>query len=393
MRIIRFNTLDELTPYADDWDRLSLGIPFRSWAWLSLWWRHYGPGNRLAVLGVFDDTDTLVGIAPWYLEHSTLYGRVLRSLGSGEVCSDYIGLLCSQAVEDSVVDVLADYLTDPAACDLRWDLLDLDGIDAEDHTIAKLVDSLAAGGCSVHRRPGMNCWRLDLPTDWDAYISSLSKNLRRDFRRLERDLLNTNRVILHSVKRIDELPEAMAILVALHQQRREKLGEKGCFASPRFLGFHNDVAPELLRRGQAQFHWLELDGQPVAAEYQLVGNGTLYTYQAGIAPDAMEHQPGKLIYFAILRRAIEQGYRVFDFLRGDEPYKARFGAQARPSVRIRVVPRLAAAQLRHNVWLAGIGLKNLVKRGIRDWGLGIREAVFSHDKPLTLDPQSLVPNP
>jgi hypothetical protein len=84
---------------------------------------------------------------------------------------------------------------------------------------------------------------------------------------------------------------------------------------------------------------------------------------------------------------------VFDFLRGDEPYKARFGAQARPSVRIRVVPQLAAAQLRHNVWLAGIGLKKLVKKGIRDWGLGIREAVFSRDKPLTPDPQFLIPNP
>ena len=111
--------------------------------------------------------------------------------------------------------------------------------------------------------------------------------------------------------------------------------------------------PDLLRHGQLQFYWLELDGQPVAAEYQLVGNGVLYAYQAGVDPAAMEHQPGNLINLAILRQAIDGGYRAFDFLRGDEPYKARFGAQPRPSVEFRVAPHRPVAQLRHNLWLAG----------------------------------------
>ena len=207
----------------------------------------------------------------------------------------------------------------------------------------------------------MNCWRLELPVDWDSYVASLGKNLRRELRRLERELLSTDRVVLHWVTRLDELPQAMDILVDLHQRRRAMLGEAGCFASPRFLAFYRDVVPELLRRGQVQFYWLELDGRPVAAEYQLVGDGTLYAYQAGVDPESMEHQPGKLINLAILRQAIERGYRAFDFLRGDEPYKARFGAQPRPNVEFRVVPRRTVAQLRHNLWLAGNSVKEWVK--------------------------------
>ena len=248
---------------------------------------------------------------------------------------------------------------DPDA--FRWDLLDLDGVDAEDRTVADLTNSLAVSGCTVDRRPGLNCWRLELPTDWDTYVASLGRNLRRELRRLERELLSTDRVVLHSVTRLDELPQAMEILVDLHQRRRAMLGEEGCFASPRFLAFYRDVVPELLRRGQVQFYWLELDGRPVAAEYQLVGDGTLYAYQAGVDPESMEHQPGKLINLAILRQAIERGYRAFDFLRGDEPYKARFGAQPRPSVEFRVVPRRTVAQLRHNLWLAGTSVKEWVK--------------------------------
>lgn len=386
MRIFCSTTLDELAPYADDWERLAEGVPFRSWTWLRHWWRHYGPQNdadslrtRLAVLCVFDDAHALMAVAPWYLDCSAMHGRVLRPLGSGEVCSDYLSVLCHRATEEVVVEALADYLVEQASDDdpdaLRWDLLELGGVDAEDRAMNNLTNHLAVSGSTVHRRPGVNCWRLDLPTDWDGYVASLGKNLRRDVRRLERELLDTDRVALHSVTRLDELPQAMNILVELHQRRREMLGEEGCFASPRFLGFYRDVVPELLRRGQVQFYWLELDGKPVAAEYQLVGNGTLYAYQAGVDPGSMEHQPGKLINLAILRQAIEHGYRAFDFLRGDEPYKARFGARPRPNVEYRIVPRRTVAQFRHNLWLAGNNVKEWMKRGIRGQGTGGRETM------------------
>ena len=209
--------------------------------------------------------------------------------------------------------------------------------------MADLVDCLAGSGCTVHRRPGMNCWRLELPTDWDSYVASLGKNLRRDVRRLERELLDTDRVVLHAVTRLDELPQAMDILVDLHQRRRAMLGEQGCFASARFLGFYRDVVPELLRRGQVQFYWLELDGQPVAAEYQLVGDGMLYAYQAGVDPESMEHQPGNLINLAILRQAIEQRLSGVRF---PPRRRAVQGPLRRPAAAERRVPRRAPPRRR-----------------------------------------------
>ena len=114
-----------------------------------------------------------------------------------------------------------------------------------------------------------------------------------------------------------------------------------------------------MRQGHLQFHWLELDGRPVALEYHLTGGGVLYAYQAGVDPEAMEFQPGKLLNLATIRRAIEQGYRAFDFLRGDEPYKAHFRAAPRPSLELRIVPNRPSARLRHNLWLAGSRVKTV----------------------------------
>ena len=42
----------------------------------------------------------------------------------------------------------------------------------------------------------------------------------------------------------------------------------------------------------------------------------------------------------LVRDAIDRGCQAFDFLRGDEPYKAIFGAKPRPTIEFRVVPRL-----------------------------------------------------
>ena len=54
-----------------------------------------------------------------------------------------------------------------------------------------------------------------------------------------------------------------------------------------------------------------------------------------------------------LKSAIAQGYREFDFLRGDEDYKLHWGADPRPSLQIRIVPPHAIARTRHRLWLTG----------------------------------------
>jgi CelD/BcsL family acetyltransferase involved in cellulose biosynthesis len=372
-RVRRFTTLDALAPYADDWDRLSGGVPFRSWTWLSSWWRHYGlqtdadaRRNQLAVLGVFDGDGALRGIAPWYIERSALRGRVLRPLGSGEICSEYLSVLCDPAAEDAVLKALAGHLLDnkgdhrPDA--LAWDLLELEAVDAEDTTVAALVDRLSASGCTIHHRPGMPCWRLDLTTGWGSYFASLGKHLRKDLRRLERNLIETGRAVLRSPSGPEDLPRVMDIFVDLHQRRWTTVGKPGCFASPRFLAFFREVVPAMLRLGHLKFYWLEIDGKTVAAKYALLGDGVIYAYQGGVDPTATEYEPGKLILSAMLREEMGCGYREFDFLRGNEPYKARFGGKPRPMLRFRVVPRRTVPQMRQQLWLARYRAKEWVKR-------------------------------
>src|SRR5689334_4994131 len=127
---------------ATAWDALAGDIPFRSSTWARTWWKHYrDPRSRLLVLIVADEQGAIVGIAPWYVAHSSRLGRVVRFLGSGEVCSDYLTILADPEFAPAVAARLAEWLAGDGAAE--WDLLDLTGVEQGDLTIAQLTHVLA----------------------------------------------------------------------------------------------------------------------------------------------------------------------------------------------------------------------------------------------------------
>ncbi|HEV3005893.1 MAG TPA: hypothetical protein VGX78_15610, partial [Pirellulales bacterium] len=103
---------------AESWNALAGDVPFRRWEWLEAWWRHYRrKGAELFVPTVRDGDGELVGLAPWYLGRSTRAGRVVRFLGSGEVCSDDLTLFAAAGCGDAVARRIASWLSHEAAGD------------------------------------------------------------------------------------------------------------------------------------------------------------------------------------------------------------------------------------------------------------------------------------
>ncbi len=373
MHVTRISSPAEFDRLETAWSELAGENPFRGWDWNFTWWRHYGQGAELFVLVVRDDEQAVIGIAPWFLRWSPVNGGVLRFLGSGEICSEYHTLLCAQGREDDVAAAVAHWLTD-ATCSLpewvygedehHWQLIDFSGIEASNVAVNALLRHLGQLGNQVYQRKAPSLWRLPLPATWEAYQAILSKSHRKQVRQLENRVLQTDRAKLHTANDRESFLRGLEVLIDLHQRRRIQLGEAGCFASPRFTAFHKEIAARLLHVGRLRLHWLELDGAPAAAEYHFSAGKVVYAYQAGVNPDLLEEEPGRLIGAATLKLAIEEGFGNFDFLRGDEPYKAHWRAEPRACVDCRVIPRYAAARLRHGAYLVGRRMKHLLSASL-----------------------------
>jgi CelD/BcsL family acetyltransferase involved in cellulose biosynthesis len=373
MHIRPIRSLEEWTPLKSAMNALSGDVPFRRYEWLAAWWRHFGPGicggnargsnpaGELLVLAVHDSDGALVGMAPWYISRSLADGRAIRFLGSGIVCSDYLTLLARDGQEADVAWAVADWLA--ARTDL-WDLIELSGVDAQDIAVPELGRRLQGAGNQTHFFHGPNCWRAELPKTWDGFLGRLAASKRQRARRLQRRLLDTGRASIRAIDNMAGWDEGFAIFHQLHQKRRTSIGDPGCFATPEFGRFLNEAGRDLLQSGHAVMLVLEIDGTPAAAEYNLLGGGIAYFYQAGIDPDRLADQPGHMLTAARIERIIQRGYRALDFLRGDEPYKSQWGAKPRPLMTMRVVRRRPAARLRHQVWVWEQQARRLARRSL-----------------------------
>jgi CelD/BcsL family acetyltransferase involved in cellulose biosynthesis len=366
MTIELISTWNELSSLEAQWNELAGDMPFRSWDWLGSWWKHYGAGStesltddqrqtgekRLYALAVYGQDGRgntpvgkrpLIGIAPWYLDRTVIHGNVLRWLGSGEVCTDHLSLICRPEQRQQVAAAVANELTENRD---DWDRIDLGAVDADDRAVAELIIAFEERDCLVSRHPADSCWVLEMSASWDDYLASISKSHRKQLRQLERRVLESERVHWHQVGCGGELAAGFQILVDLHQRRRKSLGEPGCFASRQFHDFHREVTQRLLARGQLRMSWLELDGSPAAAEYHLADSSTTYAYQGGVDSDRLAEEPGRLSTILCLRAAIAEGHSRIDFLRGDEPYKAHWRAAPQPTFDYRIIPNRRLARLR-----------------------------------------------
>lgn len=345
----------QLATLANDWNALATEIPFLRSEWLATWWRHFRSVDDELFMPAVYDRGRLVGLAPWYLSRDRWQGRVVRFLGTGKVCSEYLTVLTGGDNRE-VVARLAAWLTSEAA--EKWDMLDFDGVPQCDALLAALVDSLSAEGCRVFRRRREQIWRLTLPGSWDELVSRLSKKRRAKFRWQEREFFDSGRATLETAVDATGIARGLDVLHRLHQARRDSLGESGCFAVPQFNAFLADAAAQFQRLGQLRLQWIEVDRQPAAVEFDLLGDDALFYYQTGIDPGRAEISPGWLLQAASLKRAIAEGRRSFDFLRGDEAYKSTWGARPAPLVQYRVASRRPLARLRHGLWLAALEGRN-----------------------------------
>ncbi len=119
-------------------------------------------------------------------------------------------------------------------------------------------------------------------------------------------------------------PEAVAIFAAMH---RNAFGEKGGFMTPTMTAFFADLQ---LQAGGVVDLLFGTGPEPVAAAFGFEDDAAYYLYNSAYDPQAREASPGIVLVSTLVQRSIAAGHARLDFLKGDEPYKYRHGAEPRP---------------------------------------------------------------
>ncbi len=123
----------------------------------------------------------------------------------------------------------------------------------------------------------------------------------------------------------DDLRAEMQRFIDLHQKSTP---EKDQFMDPAMQAFFFEVAQVLQERGWLQLAFVEMNGEKAATLLNFDYGDDILVYNSGYDPAKYRHlSPGIVVTARSIEHAISLGRNKFDFLRGDEVYKYRFGAQ------------------------------------------------------------------
>jgi CelD/BcsL family acetyltransferase involved in cellulose biosynthesis len=176
------------------------------------------------------------------------------------------------------------------------------------------------------------CVVVDLRNWATAGKSPLPASLRADLRRRRRRAEELGSVRLEFVGEEDLAP-ALETLVGLHALRWHARGERGALDAGNVIAFHQEVADRFARRQWLRLCRLSIGERAAAVTYGFSVKRRAYFYIGGFDPAYARLGVGGLILHEIIRRAAAEGGQEFDFLRGEEDYKLRWGGQARAQYR------------------------------------------------------------
>ncbi len=321
--------------------------PFSRYEYQTAWWEHRGGGEwndaQLVLVTACED-EKLIGIAPLFLtDHDGQSALML--VGSIEI-SDYLDLIVRADDHARFVSGLLDFLDSdvvragsprPYPDDSlpgNWSGLDWYNLPDSSPTLAALKAESAGRGWTHLEEMYRPTPRITLNGSFDEYLSRVDKKQRHEIRRKMRRAEESGRGVRWFISdmnasRVEAETEAFLSLMEHDEGKAEFLRET-------MREQMRAIIRAAHENGWLWLAFLEADGKRIAACLNFDYGNKLWGYNAGVNRDFMDLSPGWVLLAHTLQWACENNRSEFDFMRGDEEYKYRFGAVNQYVMRVKV---------------------------------------------------------
>ncbi|MFK7805553.1 MAG: GNAT family N-acetyltransferase [Anaerolineae bacterium] len=307
---------------AADWDSLAhdgiTDTPFQTHAYQQAWWENLGRGELVSVT-VENDANELAGLAVFLLEDGVL------QFNASKEETDYLDIIVKAEQAEDVWSAVFDCLCSDASC-LAWTTLDCWNIRA-DSPSKTILPRLAEGrGFSLAQERAEVCPVIPLKGDFDDYLAGIDKKQRGEIRRKMRKAVGAGATI-EIVDGDTDLDQAIKDFLHLLQcSTPDKQGWLEEF--PTRANVFNTVAKAALEAGTLLLMFTVIEGERISALFNFIYDGRIWVYNSG--NDISQYRNlslGWVLTAHAIQEGIARGCHTFDFLRGDETYKYRFGGQ------------------------------------------------------------------
>jgi hypothetical protein len=251
----------------------------------------------------------------------------LLLVGSIEI-SDYLDLIVRAA---DLPRFLAGLLDFAASAPGEWSRLDWYNLPESSPTLAGLQAESGRRGWAYRHEVYRPTPVIALQGDFEAYLASVEKKQRHEIRRKLRRAEERG-VRWYRLEDPAALADGIESMLTLMESDQHKAG----FLKPQMREQMRAAMRAAHANGWLWLAFLEIDGQKAAAALNFDYRNRLWGYNSGVDNRFLEYSPGWVLLAHTLQWAAEHGRSEFDFMRGDEEYKYRFGAFDRHVMRVQV---------------------------------------------------------
>ncbi len=310
-------------------------VPFLQYDYLKTWWKHLGGGEwkqpaRLAIITAREG-EALVGIAPCFV---TLHDnkQTLLLLGSFEI-SDFLDFIVKAADAPQFISGLLEYIRTDLAQKLAIEVLDFYNLLDQSPSLALLAQAAEKMGLKSEQEQLQHSPYIRLSGDWDTYLAGIDKKQRHEIRRKMRRAEESEfAVTWHVVESEKQLKEESEVFLELMNQDKDKQA----FLTPQMRVQMKEIMRSAFDNGTLQMAFLMVNSSYAAAYLNFDYQNRIWVYNSGLDYDYMDYSPGWVLLGHLLRWANENGKTEFDFMRGSEDYKYKFGAVDRFVMRMKI---------------------------------------------------------
>ena len=310
------NFSDLHNDWRDIYVQASGRLLFSSPSWSETWWQHFGKTGDL-YLGAVKENGTTIGIAPLRIQNSIAY-----FIGSNDVC-DFLDFIILPGHEKPFFHTLINHFKQ-----LGISTLDLSPL-LPGSTVMLFMEEMARNqGLAVTSQHEDVTVYVDLPSQLELYLSSLSSKQRHELLRKERRL-NEEGDINFTITGKPDKQQTDAFMRFFRDSREDKKA----FLTVDMERFFQSLFEISASEGMLRLGLLELNSQPVAITLCFDHRGEVYLYNSGYDPNYRWLSVGLLSKYYCIKDSIEKGKRRFDFLKGPEKYKYHLGGKEQPIYR------------------------------------------------------------
>ncbi len=343
MHISIINDIEQFEKLRDVWNTIHSTDPhttvFVSWEWIRGW----------IDTKVYDWS--VIAIQPnshspyiAFMPVGTRYFRrgrfnSLRKLViGGDPWSDNTGFICLPEYTEKVIPALVTFIQKY----ISWNLFDMRNV--YDPRLGPFLQCFPQRKFEIREIHTTSCPYINLPDTWDQYLKEfLSPNTRKNLKyytgKIER--LKEFRVTHVQTGNLDIQIET---LLSLWQERWGKKSED-------ILNSYRAIFRHCFENNSL-FLTILWDGTvPISGEAAFLDRikKTITSYTKAFNNVFADFRPGNVMTGYIIRYAIENGFKIYDFGAGNENYKFIFGTVERFNRNVSIVPRTMFRKLKNKV--------------------------------------------